>query len=626
MKYLNNGNWVSLPALKGDPGDAAADGSIVKRQLADSLLDELGLDRNHHLTTVKAEWIPCSWHSEWETYGEVEGYTETNMNANGFRTKLLPTPQFIKIVNRMSSKTPYIRIARFCNRGDEEADDAIFYVQRLGYHNQEGIHRELGFMDFGEIPANEEITRATFEYGRKGLEYMQMYTYKVLLPSTRPDIDIYFIYDSYRHRYEIPSDDGEWLEDLPIKYVAQGANAANSSPKLFGVVPYYPNFTYKIRGGNYSTSVVDKIDVYPLFDDSLLGDTLYRNVFFDSGTPDRVPFIAGLQTTQFDTSVKGGANEKYRWAYFTTPDENTYLGAKYLAFDMGWRYEDDARYSVAGETDEERIAYYQALIQDRNDAGLGNLYVTRWEEQVPRRMLSVRVKRNPELPADDGGKYHGLLKSAECPLADRNWVLFGDSLTDNYGGHDMTSNYFASKIAREFGINFDNRAKSGSNINTASNGVYTSVNGCAMLDAYIAEVEAGNAPTPDYITVAFGSNSFAEQLGSVEDTSDSKNTVCGAVKYFIEQIRTRLPSAVIGFVLPPQSTWETASYSTTKTVEGGRNAIKSVIESEGYQVPYVDMWTQSGITVDMLPDDIHISSEQAQNFYYHAMRRFMMGL
>jgi hypothetical protein len=38
------------------------------------------------------------------------------------------------------------------------------------------------------------------------------------------------------------------------------------------------------------------------------------------------------------------------------------------------------------------------------------------------------------------------------------------------------------------------------------------------------------------------------------------------------------------------------------------------------------MEAESGITVDMLPDGVHISSRQANNLYYHAMRRFLMGL
>ena len=240
----------------------------------------------------------------------------------------------------------------------------------------------------------------------------------------------------------------------------------------------------------------------------------------------------------------------------------------------------------------------------------------------------------------------------EPPYRNKRWCLFGDSLTDSYGGHswDMsTSNvggdgwkdttervpwtgyFFASRIAREFGLTIDNRAKSGSNINTASNSSYTNVNGCAMLDGLIAEVEAGTTEAPDYITVAFGGNGYISQLGTIDDTSENKETTVGAVKYFIEQIRTKFPNAVLGFVLNPMGSWKAEDSSPApnpnKDIDATRTMIKSVLDLPEYGgIPYIDMSTQSGITLDMLPDKIHISSKEANNLYYHAMRRFMLGL
>lgn len=240
---------------------------------------------------------------------------------------------------------------------------------------------------------------------------------------------------------------------------------------------------------------------------------------------------------------------------------------------------------------------------------------------------------------------HENLTNTDRPLHEgKKWLLFGDSLTDNYGGHDWqkstssvggdgwknsgeavpwTDYFWASKIARELGLVLDNRAKGGSNINVGSNGNYTDLCGINILNAFLAEIDAG-AEAPDFITVHFGSNAYMTQLGTVDDTSETTGTVCGAVKYFIEQIRTKCPNTVLGFVLPPQSDW--GSNSTSKSVEQGRATIKSVLDLDEYSVPYVDLWKESGITVDMLPDGIHVSSKQANNLYYHAMRRFMMGL
>lgn len=242
----------------------------------------------------------------------------------------------------------------------------------------------------------------------------------------------------------------------------------------------------------------------------------------------------------------------------------------------------------------------------------------------------------------------GLLKQENFRHTDlpetygKTWVLFGDSLTDTFGGKDWnistwnygeygtvgndedtpwTDYFFASKTARQLGLIIDNRAKAGSNINTAMNGNYTAVNGVAKLDEFLAEIEAGTTEQPGYITVAFGTNAYNSQNGTVDDTSENTATTSGATRYFIEKIREKCPKTVFGFILPPVGTWGT---NASKDIDAGRAAIKAVCDAEG--VPYIDMSKESGITVDMLPDGIHVSSHQANNLYYHALRRFMMGL
>lgn len=197
-------------------------------------------------------------------------------------------------------------------------------------------------------------------------------------------------------------------------------------------------------------------------------------------------------------------------------------------------------------------------------------------------------------------------------------------------GHDLTGNYFATKIAREFGMTLDNRAKGGSNICTGSNGNYTDRNGCAMLDALIAEVEEGTASPPDYITVAFGTNGYSTQVGNVEDTSEARDKTCGAVKYFIEKCTEKFPNAFLGFVLPPLGSWKAEDGqqwpNVYKDVDATREAIKAVLDLPEYGgIPYIDMSKKSGITLDMLPDKIHISTEQANLKYYRALRGFMIN-
>ena len=233
------------------------------------------------------------------------------------------------------------------------------------------------------------------------------------------------------------------------------------------------------------------------------------------------------------------------------------------------------------------------------------------------------------------------------PYAGKKWVLFGDSLTESYAGKGWdaesantggvgwtpdntyvawTGQLWGSRIASELGLTIDNRAKSGSNINDGTNGNYTDVSGIRILDTYIAEVEAGTTECADYITVGFGSNTRTDQIGTNADTSDTKTSVYGAMKYFIEKLRYLQKNynqkMVFGFVLPPQSSWGEGNTRITE----GRAAMLEVLNTDDYAVPYCDMWKESGICLDQMTDSIHVASIESNNLYYHAMRRFIMGL
>jgi hypothetical protein len=233
------------------------------------------------------------------------------------------------------------------------------------------------------------------------------------------------------------------------------------------------------------------------------------------------------------------------------------------------------------------------------------------------------------------------------PYFGKKWVLFGDSLTDAYAGKGWdessintggvgwtedntyvawTGHLWASRIASELGLTIDNRAKSGSNIYYGEGYTYADVNGCIMLDAYIAEVEAGTTECADYITVGFGSNTRTQDIGTNADTSETRTSVYGAMKYFIEKLRYLQKNynqkMVFGFVLPPQSSWGEGNTRITE----GRTAMLAVLNTDEYAVPYCDMWKESGICLDQMTDSIHVASIESNNLYYHAMRRFMMGL
>ena len=258
----------------------------------------------------------------------------------------------------------------------------------------------------------------------------------------------------------------------------------------------------------------------------------------------------------------------------------------------------------------------------------------------PKRWFEDNIEKE-WIPADSVGYTY------QPPYIGKKWVLFGDSLTDAYAGKgwdestqstggvgwtkdntriEWTGHLWASRIARELGLVIDNRAKSGSNINDGSNGNYGDVSGIKILDAYIAEVEAGTTECADYITIGFGSNTRSDQIGTNADTSTTKTSVYGAMKYFIEKMRylqkNYNQNMVFGFVLPPQSSWGEGDTRITS----GRTAMLEVLQSDDYAVPYCDMWKESGICLDQMTDNIHVASIESNNLYYHAMRRFMMGL
>ena len=210
----------------------------------------------------------------------------------------------------------------------------------------------------------------------------------------------------------------------------------------------------------------------------------------------------------------------------------------------------------------------------------------------------------------------------QAPQTHKHWLLMGDSITDWFGGKDYSGEGFASKIALEFDMTFSNIAYEGENLG----------GGITRLNTYIAGVESGENPVPDYVTIAYGTNGSTNTIGTVDDGADA-STYPGWVKKVIGIIREKFSRAVIGFVLPMQGDWVTWNGNPHgKDIKGNHDAIKAVLQLPEYAVPYIDMYYDSGIIPSMLPneeyptDTIHPRSEWSQELYYRALRRFMMGL
>lgn len=596
------------------------DGAITDAKLSDDLYKQVMGDARHNLTEVEVTLIPgkltINASNAWEATN-FDGTEYTTVTA--FHTPLTATPRYIKVVNKTNDKTIELRGGgynrfRFANGADEAAD---------GFATTDGS-RNLRFFNNLSVAPADTLLYDLQEFGRKGCEYFQFivtgknisgkYTDAQFTEKMRESVEVYYVYDSYIPTYNLPDNSGEFLMDLPIKYVAQGINDT-SSTRVYAVAPYYPDTTYNVRGGYYDNGLVNTLSVVYLLDDKIF-DGRDNGLEFNSGACGNVPLIRGMSTTQYDTSVNAGRNDAYAWAYHKTPPETELVGPKYIGIRFLYLNQDE-NVDMGKE-------YYNSIFDSWNDEGPKNRYITRFNKQVPRSLYAQLAFPNPNYH-DDGSKYYAMLTSAsKSPLVGASWVLFGDSLTDNYGGHDLTGDYFATKIAREFNMSFDNRAKSGSNIYRGGSGNYTSVSGMIKLDEFVAEIEAGTTEQPDYITIAFGTNSFTAQLGTNEDTSATDTSVYGATKRFIEVLREKCPKSVFGFVLSPKQNWGSSDPNNLRAVDAARTAIKAVCDE--YGVPYIDMSTQSGITATMLPDGIHISNDQSQNLYYHAMRRFMIGL
>lgn len=217
------------------------------------------------------------------------------------------------------------------------------------------------------------------------------------------------------------------------------------------------------------------------------------------------------------------------------------------------------------------------------------------------------------------------------------WTMFGDSLTDSYGGHGWDASespvggdgwhdteervswkgrFWASEIARKHGFKMDNRAHSGSNIYNSRTSSDLYVPGVTVVDAFADEISNGIIEAPSLITVGFGSNTVRDEIGNESDKpSNTAKSMYAGAKYFIEKLKATCPHARIVYILHPlQTGWR-------DTDGKSREAMRKVFEE--YNVEYVDMSKASGLTTDMLPDGLHVSSKEANAQYGRYLERYL---
>lgn len=542
----------------------------------------------------------------------------TNNNLGRVLSPIFKTPQKLVIINNNTTVLSN-RASRFLN--GESADSVVATSDTESYRSDRWS---------SDVPVSGAKIIYTHEFGRAGREYMQIAWQNGSFNSWKGKFQVIAYYTDKRPQYEELSDGDGFEHDVDIKWGAAVCGNVNlTSATLLAIVPFIPGRKYTVKGGNWTNSASTNIsNAYALYDDSLLNN-YYPALGSDSGS---IPIQPPYRNILSDIVVveSGATNGGKGVVTYTCSDPSeTKDYPKWIAFAMA---------NAAKPTVEDTSIVYSYNIEmiqswvngrisglDEGRAGWG--YVTRFDTLIDRPAKTTDFV-NPYEYLNDGSSRYSALQAGSSPLCGARWVIFGDSVNDNFGGDTRDGDGFISKISREFGLIPDNRAQAGSNINDGDES-YSNLCGINMLDAFLQEIEEGATEQPGYITIAYGHNSYGSHVGSADDTSaEHTNSICGAMKYFIEKIREKCPGTVFGFVLPYQSDWsKSTAPNEYKDIAAGRQAMLSVLQLEGYQVPYIDMWTQSGITVDMLlPDAIHPVSDQAKILYYHCLRRFMMGL
>lgn len=636
---LNTEAFKTAVQSKIDDGTIAAmtipDGSITKEKLDPDL--ELGV-KDKSLTAEKFtdelskklglfDIDPYGFdETDYEAVDITDQFTAANINSwdmamndnlGRVLSPIFKTPQKLVIINNNTTVLSN-RASRFLN--GESADSVVATSGTESYRSDRWS---------SDVPVSGAKTIYTHEFGRAGREYMQIAWQNGSFNSWKGKFQVIAYYTDKRPQYEELSDGDGFEHDVDIKWGAAVCGNVNlTSATLLAIVPFIPGRKYTVKGGNWTNSASTNIsNAYALYDDSLLNN-YYPALGSNSGS---IPVQPPYRNILSDIVVveSGATNGGKGVVTYTCPDPSeTKDYPKWIAFAMANAAKPTVEdTSIVYSYDIEMIqSWVNGRISGLDEGRAGWGYVTRFDTLIDR-PAKTKDFVNPYEYLDDGSSRYSALQAGSSPLCGARWVIFGDSVNDNFGGDTRDGDGFISKISREFGLIPDNRAQAGSNINDGDES-YSNLCGINMLDAFLQEIEEGTTEQPGYITIAYGHNSYGSHVGSADDTSaEHTNSICGAMKYFIEKIREKCPGTVFGFVLPYQSDWsKSTAPNEYKDIAAGRQAMLSVLQLEGYQVPYIDMWTQSGITVDMLPDAIHPGSDQAKMLYYHALRRFMMGL
>lgn len=352
-------------------------------------------------------------------------------------------------------------------------------------------------------------------------------------------------------------------------------------------------------------------------------DKSQTSVFFNSATTDSIGNFNATNITDYIPVEYGKTYYSYNDGYYSDKysklvvrgyDENkNYLGVCYgeVTADTLLSQDNGITQFTVDRTDLKYIRF-----QYRNDNG--NHILSEYDDKKYYDYDSYKILKLADkykfmfvrcLFEDEGKSELTTAVNKVCldlntrPLYDKKWVQIGDSLTNwNGGGNEGTG--FMGFVHNKEGIICYNQGYAGAcwELTTIDGETVTSEPDSDKYSA-VRRVEAlitnKDTFTPDIITIMMGTNRHNE--GDITDESSNLYTMCGAIRYCLENLLRTFPTVPIGIILPPQR------LEGIVQQESRNEKIKTI--ANYYSIPVLDTFHEGQIVgATRVPVDGHPNS------------------
>lgn len=194
-------------------------------------------------------------------------------------------------------------------------------------------------------------------------------------------------------------------------------------------------------------------------------------------------------------------------------------------------------------------------------------------------------------------EFKNIVNNCIIEKSPKSMICIGDSLT-NWGGGTDSAEGFLKIVHDKLGVITTNAGKAGATWQTGDGQDQCAVN---RVDNLISQ-----GVKYDLYCFIMGTNG-----GSNTDTgedSSNKTTMCGAIRYCMEKLKTYDPTGQILICLPPQRAEGNANQLLVNEV------IKKIVEDE-YSIRTLDLYRHSGVVpnttiadIDYLTDGLHFDT------------------